>query len=508
MGKLKLKGLVLAVSIAMANMSYASTNDKSYNLVFDAIKLGSAERLENVLKADKGAINNKDKDGKTPIFYAIDKQGGVVDVIINNIESVSLTDTYKGLNPLNYAIKNRKYNTIVKLLNTGVNPTIKDDFGKTAFHYALDGDENIVKIFKQYAYNNPDIAESFANSNSKDGTTFESMARVDDTPSALASSSSYEPRGGYGEESLKDIISENLYNKFKRDYKQELYLEVKNEFENSLRARIEGEYKSEFNRLNLANQDISDLLVRTQRENKRRNDTIADLSSKIVELDDINKEQANKIRELNGNQIEKSGKLSKFEEEIAKLKEENKEKDGKLNESYDRIANIEKANNELTKEKETVSNELKAANESLASVKKLQGETEAKLNEVKANLEEQLAAVKNFEKEKASLDVKFKANGELLANIQKESKEKDNKIKELLALNKDLKKTDSDIKRVGEINKLNEKLVAENKQLVEDVKQVKKIVDLKQAEINRMYRVFSDLTGVDEEIVRKIVNKK
>lgn len=223
-----IRNAILVASITFASVGYAGNvalEDPNYNLVFDALKVGNMERLKRVVSSDRGSLNNVDSKGNYPIYYAIDKQGRFLDFFIENIEDVSISVSNKdGLNPLNYAIKNNKYNAVIKLLNRGVNPTIKDANSKTAFHYAVEGDANIVRIFKEYANNNPEIANRFIVNGSivdKEVDNGNSIVKDELVKEVVVN----DP---VSIEELKGVMNERLYDRFKSDFRKEIVSEVSN----------------------------------------------------------------------------------------------------------------------------------------------------------------------------------------------------------------------------------------------------------------------------------------
>lgn len=231
-----LKVALLSASISFAGLGYANSPtivDPNYNLIFDAISVGNVERLDRVVKSDKLSLNHKDSKGSYPIYYAIDREGDIFDFFIDEIENVSLSVSDKnGLNPLNYAIKNNKYNAVIKMLNRGVNPTIKDANSKTAFHYAVDGDNNIKMIFKEYAANNPDIAKKFMNGESVESV--DKVAKVEDVVEVKSTVKSPESLA-----ELKGVVNTNLYEKFKIDFGMEIEAKLKADLEAEMLAKVE-----------------------------------------------------------------------------------------------------------------------------------------------------------------------------------------------------------------------------------------------------------------------------
>ena len=245
--RFKFIGALFVLFVSFSNVAVSSSND---GLIFDAIKVGNLDRVKRVYKADRKSLNYVDSLGNYPIFYAIDKQGEFLDFMIENISDVSLSSVNKnGLNPLNYAISENKYNAVVKLLNRGVNPTMKDAHSKTAFHYAASGDENIVMIFKEYAKNNPEFASKFkANLDANIDDVVATVVESEDSNVVVGKAPEESVVGVVDEpdlkqiENLKNAVSLSMYSKFREQYRKEFFDVVKTEVEADLRSALVNEF--------------------------------------------------------------------------------------------------------------------------------------------------------------------------------------------------------------------------------------------------------------------------
>jgi ankyrin repeat protein len=82
-------------------------------------------------------VNKKDKTGRTPLFYAVEKQcSEVIAMLLDNGANVMITDN-SGDTPLHAAVRAGDSKTAQLLIDHGADVTAKNETGQTPVNYAV-----------------------------------------------------------------------------------------------------------------------------------------------------------------------------------------------------------------------------------------------------------------------------------------------------------------------------------------------------------------------------------
>src|SRR5690606_9843823 len=158
--------IALSFSILMSLTSIINANE-----LHDAVEQNDFQKIEQILKTNPTLMQGFDKEGNTPFHFAIKKQNSAslesfikykrtINPQINN----ALGDT-----PLVYAIKNKKYDALLKMLDSGFNPFYTDSTGKDSFDYVrIHGDDIIKEIYNDYYARNKNKLEQLKNAGKTD----------------------------------------------------------------------------------------------------------------------------------------------------------------------------------------------------------------------------------------------------------------------------------------------------------------------------------------------------
>lgn len=158
--------IALSFSILMSLTSIINANE-----LHDAVEQNNFQKIEQILKTNPTLMQGFDKEGNTPFHLAIKKQNSAslesfikykrtINPQINN----ALGDT-----PLVYAIKNKKYDALLKMLDSGFNPFYTDSTGKDSFDYVrIHGDDIIKEIYNDYYARNKNKLEQLKNAGKTD----------------------------------------------------------------------------------------------------------------------------------------------------------------------------------------------------------------------------------------------------------------------------------------------------------------------------------------------------
>lgn len=110
-----------------------AVNEAGYSLLHVAAQNGEIEIMQRLL--DKGAdLDLPDKNGRTPLFHAINKSPHSLDTVkflIDCEANLNIQDE-DGRTPLHWAAINKATKILKILLHAGANRTLKDKTGKTA----------------------------------------------------------------------------------------------------------------------------------------------------------------------------------------------------------------------------------------------------------------------------------------------------------------------------------------------------------------------------------------
>ncbi|SCO90430.1 uncharacterized protein FRV6_14558 [Fusarium oxysporum] len=102
---------------------------------------GEAKMVQSM--KNKQAVNDVDKDGKSPLHYVLECKScndedreKIVKWLVSAMKNVDVEDQ-RGRTPLHVACQNSKSSIISILIEKGANPGIKDDEGNNALHHAV-----------------------------------------------------------------------------------------------------------------------------------------------------------------------------------------------------------------------------------------------------------------------------------------------------------------------------------------------------------------------------------
>jgi ankyrin repeat protein len=108
--------------------------------ILSAVELGDSWIISSILSTDSGAINVVDNRGMTPLHLVVEKksdsQKEIVAQLLKNGADVNKKDK-TGRTPLFYAVEKQCYEVIGMLLESGANVMITDDSGDTPLHAAV-----------------------------------------------------------------------------------------------------------------------------------------------------------------------------------------------------------------------------------------------------------------------------------------------------------------------------------------------------------------------------------
>lgn len=106
-----------------------------------ACSLGQKEVVRSMMATDRQAATDVDKDGRTALHYALQSQGStdedqeeIVKLLVAAMTSVDIEDS-QGRTPLHLASLSCRVSIVSILLESGANPSIKDNRGYNALHH-------------------------------------------------------------------------------------------------------------------------------------------------------------------------------------------------------------------------------------------------------------------------------------------------------------------------------------------------------------------------------------
>lgn len=155
-------GVLITLVTLFSVQSFAAYND-----MHKAVDDNNSKEIERLLTKSPTMLQEFDDSGNTPIHKAIlenknsslqtfMKYKRVINTQINN---------RTGDTPLVYAIKNKKYNSIIFMLDNGVNPFYKDRSNKNSLDYVKeDGDVTTKQIYNEFYSRNRDKIKSLQDS--------------------------------------------------------------------------------------------------------------------------------------------------------------------------------------------------------------------------------------------------------------------------------------------------------------------------------------------------------
>lgn len=155
-------GVIITLITLFSVQSFAAYND-----MHKAVDDNNSKDIERLLTKSPTMLQEFDDNGNTPIHKAIleNKNSSlqtfmkfkrVINTQINN---------RSGETPLVFAIKNKKYNSIIFMLDNGVNPFYKDRSNKNSLDYVKEnGDVTTKQIYNEFYARNRDKIKSLQES--------------------------------------------------------------------------------------------------------------------------------------------------------------------------------------------------------------------------------------------------------------------------------------------------------------------------------------------------------
>ncbi len=149
------KGFVLVTILTM----FSSVSYSAYNDMHKAVDENNIKLIENLLNTNATLLQELDDDGNTPLHKAIleDKNASLQSFMKFKRYINTQIRNQSGDTPLVYAIKNKKYNSIIFMLDNGINPFYRDSNQKNSLDYVREtGDVTTKQIYNEYYSRNRD----------------------------------------------------------------------------------------------------------------------------------------------------------------------------------------------------------------------------------------------------------------------------------------------------------------------------------------------------------------
>lgn len=155
--------------IVFSFLSIFSTSAFSaYNDMHKAVEDNDVSKVENLLNTKTTLLQEFDDNGNTPLHKAIlENKNASLQAFMKFKRYINTQIiNQSGETPLVYAIKNKKYNSVIFMLDNGVNPFYKDSKQKNSLDYVKEfGDDTTKQIYNEYYSRNRDkiirLQESF-----------------------------------------------------------------------------------------------------------------------------------------------------------------------------------------------------------------------------------------------------------------------------------------------------------------------------------------------------------
>lgn len=131
----------------------------AYNDMHKAVEGNEIKKIEELLKTKPTLLQEFDDNGNTPIHKAIgEDKNASLQAFMKFKKSINTQITNRsGDTPLVFAIKNKKYNSIIFMLDNGINPFYKDRFQKNSLDYVKEtGDVTTKQIYNEFYSRNRD----------------------------------------------------------------------------------------------------------------------------------------------------------------------------------------------------------------------------------------------------------------------------------------------------------------------------------------------------------------
>lgn len=156
----------LSLSIFMSLSGFINANE-----LHEAVEKNDFQKIEQILKTDPTLIRGFDKEGNTPFHFAIKKENSAsLEAFMKYKRTINpQINNAVGDTPLVYAIKNKKYDALLKMLDNGFNPFYTDSTGKDSFDYVrIHGDDIIKEIYNDYYARNRNKLDQLKKSGKSD----------------------------------------------------------------------------------------------------------------------------------------------------------------------------------------------------------------------------------------------------------------------------------------------------------------------------------------------------
>lgn len=120
-----MKSLKSRLIIILVIQGFLFANNKELKLLFNAIEKNDLNAIKKIVNENNIIINSKrEKDRKTPILLAAEKNNiNIIELLINNEADINIMDK-EGKTPLLEAVKNDNYELVKLLLDNGAEPNL------------------------------------------------------------------------------------------------------------------------------------------------------------------------------------------------------------------------------------------------------------------------------------------------------------------------------------------------------------------------------------------------
>jgi ankyrin repeat protein len=139
----------------------------AYNDMHKAVDDNNSKEIERLLTKSPTMLQEFDDNGNTPIHKAImENKNSSLQTFMKFKRAINTQiNNRTGETPLVFAIKNKKYNSIIFMLDNGVNPFYKDRSNKNSLDYVKEtGDVTTKQIYNEFYVRNRDKIKSLQES--------------------------------------------------------------------------------------------------------------------------------------------------------------------------------------------------------------------------------------------------------------------------------------------------------------------------------------------------------
>jgi ankyrin repeat protein len=139
----------------------------AYNDMHKAVDDNDSKQIETLLNKTPAMLQEFDDNGNTPIHKAIlENKNSSLQTFMKFKRSINTQiNNRTGDTPLVFAIKNKKYNSIIFMLDNGINPFYKDRTNKNSLDYVKEeGDVTTKQIYNEFYVRNRDKIKSLQDS--------------------------------------------------------------------------------------------------------------------------------------------------------------------------------------------------------------------------------------------------------------------------------------------------------------------------------------------------------